>query len=1033
MKNLLSLFLSALIPVFMGAQVTVHEAVLFVDDNNTANGFPPSAMINNIQEHLDKLLADKGEKVNVLILSQECPRLEYVLIDGAGYWIGPDYNGSNVWCKADDPKSKVIQILPGDGLSYNTGSYMAFSSGNTSNGIWQGLKFNQPWQPHNTKYYCLVHEILNRIYGDNCPVESLEDCEAEMVAQLDNSIIHPNLYLDGQSLDQPEIQGALRQAKSVFCTNLLFYSKYLHTRDVDAADLEQQILNTVGGDYVLVVATPKEKDGGDNLYSQVQVQFGKGSVPPPENCFPTSRTLTTTDEDAFINRLINDDSESSLSNVKTGIGYLLDYVLTADQDPVPGGVTGCDYGQAGGNGNNSYLRVNFPQYNFFGSSLSSPGENAHVKWYNNFSESGNDVVTACSEAAHSAANAGVDLQYFVASGCGTNNDQFANSRQDFDQETPVGSGGAIWMYYDKCSDRMFYDIKLSDGFASEINPEFGITNPDSIRAINAAVEEMLERTFSEVSKMDEFESVTLDLAEYPTNFGFLSPGFIETCGPEDPWHFGLRYQVGNYKDLAIYIVSEGFVVTGQMIKNQEFPKRAWLPFPQDSCLFDFPGGAIGLINGGLDQIEGKTWALIGIINLCTELWGANGNTRKAMLKQLANPLDLIFGQYTESVNCLQTAECLEERNCCSFRILTNVVFDVLLGQGLISMAGNLSNVGKKVDEKLGMFIPDFSDKYNKWKRTLGEGKHREHDTFLGSLEEKVQLKLAKHASLSKIWEQVSDGLIPGVSLQRYKEFLGKLPSHTNEDFYFHFENVFTPENANFNPAKIAAFMDDVDSKPLDHFLDQFGFSPNKYLNAWSEAFEGGLVHMRTKIKFLDDIDDFRSGEVGVHFKDYGCSIAEHGLIRFYTSEYHIGLNAALRGDAPMTPEYSEFTSKLNMALDKLPNHNGKVIRGCKKGESDVMKTWQVGEEKTMDSFYSTSTELDVAKGFCAPDGDVLVYIEPSKTGKNIDPISHFNEKALEGQEFEVLYKTKKQFKVIYSGPDPDNPGYYKVTLVEVGD
>ena len=1025
MKKYLAQLINSILPIYLIAQVNVHQGVLYVDQNGTANGFPSAAMTTNIQQHLDRLLSEKGEKVNVLILSQECPRLEYVLIDGEGYWIGPDYNGSNVWCKVDDPKSKVIQILPGDGLAYNTASYTASSSGNISNGIWQGLKFNEPWQLHNTKYYCLIHQILDRIYGDTTAVPALEDCSEDMIAALDNTIVQPKLYLDGQSLPSQDIQGALRQAKSVFCTNLLFYSQYLHTRDLDAESLKAQVAGSVGNDYILIIAKPKEKNGGNNIYSQVFVDFGKGDTPTEDHCYPTSRTLSESDEDAFINRLVNSGSESDLNNVKEGIGYLLDYVLTADQDPVPGNVNGCNYGSGSGDNGNSYLRVNFSEYEFDGPSIQPPGSNGHVKWYNNFENSDNDVVKSCTAAAQDAESHGLNLQFHVASGCGTNNEQFTDSRSDFDQNTPPGASGVVWMYYDKCSDRLFYDVKLGDGVMLQLNPGYGITDPDSIAAIKTALEEIAKNTLAKASQMTSYENATLDESEYPSNQNLLPGGFGSSCGDEDPWRFGLRNPADFTVDSIVSILAECLTIGLEILWNQEFPERAWHPIPPKPCKFDMPGAIVGAINGCLDQINGKAWNLIGLLNLSTQFATANGSARKEMLKAMVNPLNLIIGQYIQSVDCILTAECQEERIQCYIRLLVNAFFDIFTGKSLLGVAGSLSNVGKTVEDNLKMFNADFDDAYNSWKRNLDEPKHRNHDVFLGTLSESARVKLTWHVSLSKIWEKVAEGSLDGVSLQQYKEFLERLPGYLNASFYEHFEKVFTPNGQVASPVMMKAFVDDVNSTELSKFINVLGDDGKKYLNAWKDAFNGGLVHLRVNTEFLNTINDFTAKYVPLYFEKNGCTLCEHSIIRHYTKNYYSKLNSALQGFEEMTEEFVEFKDKLNPALEKLPNYFGNVFRGLGLKESSLAKDWVKGQIIEFTKFVSTSISDDKAKEFMNNNGgSVIIEIQPCSKGKHIEAISNYP------GEQEVLYQTNKQFKVLDIESLGGTPPIIKITLTE---
>ena len=105
----------------------------------------------------------------------------------------------------------------------------------------------------------------------------------------------------------------------------------------------------------------------------------------------------------------------------------------------------------------------------------------------------------------------------VASGCPPGTPQFKNSREGFEQRNPAGASVIVWIYYDECDDRLYYDLKIPPGFTATINPAYGIYNPDSIAFIRNSAEKIIKGILEEASSMSSYENANLNESEYPEN------------------------------------------------------------------------------------------------------------------------------------------------------------------------------------------------------------------------------------------------------------------------------------------------------------------------------------------------------------------------------------------------------------------------------------------------------------------------------------------------------------------------------------
>jgi NAD:arginine ADP-ribosyltransferase len=142
------------------------------------------------------------------------------------------------------------------------------------------------------------------------------------------------------------------------------------------------------------------------------------------------------------------------------------------------------------------------------------------------------------------------------------------------------------------------------------------------------------------------------------------------------------------------------------------------------------------------------------------------------------------------------------------------------------------------------------------------------------------------------------------------------------------------------------------------------------------------------------------------------SIDELTAIKVYTSDQmrngskiYQTLNTELR--AGNLSDYNKGLNDLvNSGLGKLSPHSGAtVFRGCGQAESQLAKTWKVGDDITFKDFKSTSINENTATNFMnSGSGDVIYEIANPK-GYNICNIS-----CLPG-EAEILFKSGAKFKV----------------------
>lgn len=151
---------------------------------------------------------------------------------------------------------------------------------------------------------------------------------------------------------------------------------------------------------------------------------------------------------------------------------------------------------------------------------------------------------------------------------------------------------------------------------------------------------------------------------------------------------------------------------------------------------------------------------------------------------------------------------------------------------------------------------------------------------------------------------------------------------------------------------------------------------------------------------------------------------EHAVaLHSYTREFE-RMNRELRNDNISTESFNKI-QKLNEALDLLPDYIGTVYRGIQiaAGENldaalgQIDAEYKEGGIVQFKSFLSTAAKIEGSRG------GAVNYVIETKHGKKIDNIG------VPG-EFEILFKTNSQFKVIRK--EKDEAGRLVIYLEEAG-
>lgn len=131
------------------------------------------------------------------------------------------------------------------------------------------------------------------------------------------------------------------------------------------------------------------------------------------------------------------------------------------------------------------------------------------------------------------------------------------------------------------------------------------------------------------------------------------------------------------------------------------------------------------------------------------------------------------------------------------------------------------------------------------------------------------------------------------------------------------------------------------------------------------------------------------------------TIDEMEAVVRYISPSSIALNDKLRTGKELTDFEKEWIMNLNKALDKLPEFNGNLSRSLDFLDNDMAQEF-FDSLKTEEVFpqYISATKAGVYN----PDGQVQIFIQNSKKGKDL--------KGLNDMEEEVLYPINTKFRVI---------------------
>jgi hypothetical protein len=156
-------------------------------------------------------------------------------------------------------------------------------------------------------------------------------------------------------------------------------------------------------------------------------------------------------------------------------------------------------------------------------------------------------------------------------------------------------------------------------------------------------------------------------------------------------------------------------------------------------------------------------------------------------------------------------------------------------------------------------------------------------------------------------------------------------------------------------------------------------------------------------------------------KRHGLTIDEQIAIYYYTGYGADSLNMMLNDETKFNTSLARAALLLNQALDKLPNHQGTLIRR-EKNRKYILENYITGAIVTHYGFTSTTYgSVDVF-----PDRPIRMVIY-SETGKNIHWISQ--SKDYEGnEEFEVLLSQPKRFLIVDRYEVDD---YIEVVMQEV--
>jgi len=164
----------------------------------------------------------------------------------------------------------------------------------------------------------------------------------------------------------------------------------------------------------------------------------------------------------------------------------------------------------------------------------------------------------------------------------------------------------------------------------------------------------------------------------------------------------------------------------------------------------------------------------------------------------------------------------------------------------------------------------------------------------------------------------------------------------------------------------------------------------------------------------------------IHGGDHSSDIStltwdDRSALNHYTGLGYEGLNDALRSNALDASQHARVAA-LNDALEKLPAHDGLVVRGTNL-PPDVLAQYQPGDVITEKAFLSTTADPVVAQS-PAFAGNVEFRIL-SSTGRDISSVSLFPD------EQEVLFRSGTKFYVASKTVDPAT-GRTIIEMIDLG-
>lgn len=136
-------------------------------------------------------------------------------------------------------------------------------------------------------------------------------------------------------------------------------------------------------------------------------------------------------------------------------------------------------------------------------------------------------------------------------------------------------------------------------------------------------------------------------------------------------------------------------------------------------------------------------------------------------------------------------------------------------------------------------------------------------------------------------------------------------------------------------------------------------------------------------------------------KNKEMSLEEEGAIIRYISPSSIALNDKLRLGEELTDFEKEWIMNLNKALEKLPQYKGDLNRSLDFPDYELAQAFFDGLnfEKVFPQYISATKT-----GIYNPDGQVQIYIQNSKNGRDL--------KGFNDMENEVLYPINTKFRVV---------------------